>query len=229
MSAKRTLRVLGAATILALTTSLLYANPVLPGGPMVPPDMFSPGNSTPLLYMTSGSFSFTSGSNVLNGNYVEVVFDDVFGVTCPTCLDFAFQVQNAPSSNVAIERVGMPVPLSISTDAGLLVTPGGVAPNFANRGSLGSTSFIFLPPLVFFGPGGASDGLVIATNATRFGPDQLGFDAEMPNAQIIGGIGAVTAGIVGPQASVPEPGTVSLLAGGLVGLAGSRLRRKGLL
>jgi hypothetical protein len=196
---------------------------------MVLPDVFpGPGSPPPLLYMTSGSFSFTSGSSVLNGNYTEVVFDDIFGVTCPTCLDFAFQVQNAPSSNVAIERIGMPVPLSISTDAGFLVTPSEVAPNFANRGPLGSTSFLFLPPLVFFGPGGTSDILVIATNATRFGPDQLGFDAEMPNALIIPGIGAITGGIVGPQATVPEPGTVLLLAGGLVGLVGSRLR-KGLL
>jgi hypothetical protein len=46
MSARQTLRVLGGATILALTTSLLYANPVLPGGPMVLPDVFpGPGRT----------------------------------------------------------------------------------------------------------------------------------------------------------------------------------------
>ena len=205
MSAKWTQRVLGAATILALTTSPLYATPVPPGGPMVAPDVFpNPGSPPPFLYSTSGSFSFTSGAGVLNGSYTEVVFDDIFGVTCATCLDFAFQVVNESSSTLAIERVGMPIPLALSADAGFVVNTGTLAPNLVNRGPLGTTAFFFTSGLF---PGVDSEFLVIATNATTFRTNgQLGFDAVTLNGQfIIGGVGAVTSEIASPNApSVPR-------------------------
>ena len=227
MNSKRVLRILSAAAILALSTSRLYANPVVPGGPFMLPDVFpAPSSSPPFLYTASGGYNFSSGADFVVGTWNEFVFNDIFGVTCPTCLDFAFVV-TANSATLGIERVGMPVPLSISTDAGYIANAGGVIdPILVNRGPLGSTSFFFAPGFSF---GGTSRFLVIATDATTFGPDQLGFDAINSNGFIIGGIGAVTIGVVGPRAAVPEPDTLWLFAAGFAGLAGSKLRSKGLL
>jgi len=194
---------------------------------MVAPDPFpNPGGTPPLLYHTSGLFTFTSGSDVLTGDYVESVFLDITGTTCPTCLDFAIEVDASASSTLGIERVGLLVPLSISADAGYVVGTPGLSPTDVNRGSLGAVSFFFNPPL--FPGGSGSDVLLIATTATAIGSDSLGLDAESRTGQILGGIGVITTGIVGP-AAVPEPGTGFLLALGLVGFAGSKLRSKGLL
>jgi hypothetical protein len=230
------LRALGVVAALTLVNTSAFAAPVLviPGGPNVTPSLLTVGAPPPLLYSTSGTVSIGSLPNALTVDYQEYVFNDIFGVTCATCLDFAFAVADDAASTLGITRLGMPVPLSVTTYVGYIAGAGGsVAPSSANRGSIvGSTSFLFPFPGGSLVPGGpGSDILVIATDATAFTlSSQIGIDAVTNTGAVLGGFGAIQGTIAGPVPAgpvpLPEPSPIYLIETGLLGIGAWRVRKR---
>ena len=224
-------RYLLAATVLILMTFPLHANPVLPGQSGITPDAFPNVGSPPLLGSTNGTFSFGSGAGLLTGSYFEVVLVDPLGVTCAGCLDFAFQINEDPGLSSGIFNVVLSQFTGFTTDAGYIIGTGHMGGSGGNgdpisisRGPLGGgVGFLFSSPSSpdgVIGPGGSTDILVVATNATTY--------TTLGVLQISGGradspaIGQIT-GLFEPG-SVPEPSTALLLGLGLAGIAALRKR-----
>jgi len=156
-------------------------------------------------------------------------------------LDFYYQISNAASSTDALGRLtGSDFPNGFATDlrqtagaisltgAGTIGTASFLAGNQSaasgDRGNLGVVGFNFFPGTSGTGkvdPGENSFTLIIRTNATTFGDGFTGITngtattvaSFMPTGQ---------PPIVGP---IPEPGTLALLASGLLAAGGVARRR----
>jgi PEP-CTERM motif len=226
------LRYLVAATALVLMTFPLRANVILPGQSGIAPDVFPNPGSPPLLGVTNGTFSFGSGTGLLTGSYFEAVLVDPLGVTCTGCLDFAFQVNEDSGLSSGIFSLDLSRFFGYTTDVGYIAGtghagdgPGNGDPISVSRGPFGGgIGFRFSAPgstSNTIGPGGSTDILVVATNATTY--DTLGA------LGISGGSGANSpangqiTGLFEPTV-VPEPSTVVLLSLGLAGIAAFRKR-----
>jgi hypothetical protein len=232
---------------LLFSASALQASPILPGQAVVPEGVPNPSDPITILDETDGSFSFGSGSNLLSGTFEHGVMIDPFGLTCASCLDFYYQV--GLDENVTIQ--GEPgeddrgeIELDEELHGGIFhLFPGlftgfdtnvayvsefGIAPLGAFRGPGGTyLDFAFTRPgdrTDYIHPGEYSAYLIVATNATSY--DRSGIlgvlgTAGPYNKPVFGEI----TGLFAPVA-VPEPGSLSLLAAGVIGLLLASRRRK---
>ena len=199
--------------------------------PVSPTQTISPGavpsGTAPgtLLATLTSPYSFTTTAGTTSGTLSTAVYREAGGT-----LDFYYQVANSAGSSTAIARetdtnfAGFTIALGYRVDGGTL-TGGG----FANgtvapvTGDLNAASnvvgFSFNPPdAAKILPGLTSDVLVVSTNATAF---------TAGNAAVIDG-GTQTVAAFQPTAAVgtPEPGSMLLLGGGLLALAGIRRLRR---
>lgn len=146
-------------------------------------------------------------------------------------LDFYYQVANASGSTDSLARVtGSDFPNGFTTNlqqtaaAFSIFTAGTQAATNGDRGNLGVVGFNFFPGANGTGkidPGETSYTLIVRTNATSFTNGYSGItngtattvNSFMPSGQ---------PPIVGP---IPEPGTLALLASGLLAAGGVARRR----
>ncbi len=208
------------AAALLLATASLHATTITPGQTGVSPtDFGTVSTKTPILDEVSGSFSIDSGA--ITGSYQEGVAVDPFGVTCTGCLDFFVIVSEDPTSTDSITRIGLDGMFpEFSDNVGYAIAPGGpgVAPASAGFGTALPAAPI--SELLTLTPGGTSDILLIATNATSYGTNgNLGFSVSS------GAAIPVIAGMLTPIVT-PEPGSIYLLITGLLCLTGWAYRYK---
>lgn len=149
-------------------------------------------------------------------------------------LDFYYQIANATSSTDALGRLTAsdflgafsPVDLVQTNAAFSIFTAGQQAAASGDRGNLGVVGFNFFPGASGTGkvdPGETSYTLIIRTNATTFGPGFSGLtNGTATTVASFMPTGQPGPGIVGP---IPEPGTLALLASGLLAAAGVARRR----
>jgi len=209
---------IGAATTLLLMATSLHATTITSGQTGVSPTDFGTVPTTTPLDEVSGSFSI--GGGAITGSYEEGVVVDPFGVTCAGCLDFFVVVSEDSTSTGSITRIGLDGRFpEFSDNVGYAILPGGgVAPTSAAFGTPVPNAPI--SELLTLSPGETSDVMVIATNATSYGPDgNLGFSDSAGDSI------PVIPGMLTPVAT-PEPGIIYLLGTGLLGLIGCTYRRK---
>jgi PEP-CTERM motif len=170
-----------------------------------------------LLASLIAPYSFSTTAGVTSGTLTSAVYRNTSGT-----LDFYYQVDNSSNSATAIARETDTSFLGFITWTGFRVdavgpfVAGTAPPVTADSNLSGGTviGFSFNPPeSAKVGAGINSDILVISTNATNYVPG---------NASVIDG-GTQTVAAFQP-ASVPEPGSLILLGGGLLALGCFRRR-----
>lgn len=224
------------AILMMFVAASLQASVLAPGDTNKPPDVFPNPGSPPVLNLTNGTFSFGSGTGLLTGSYFEAVLVDPLGVTCTGCLDFAFQVSEDGGLSSGIFNVNLSRFFGYTTDVGDIAGtgstgagPGNGDPISVSRGSGGGgIGFRFSAPGATsntIGPGGSTDILVVATNATTY--DALGTLAISGGNGNSPANGQIT-GLFEPTLVVPEPSTAILLFLGLgvLGIAAVIRRNK---
>ena len=135
-------RYLLAATVLMLTTFPLHATTILPPGGSVSPveGVTVPANINSFLVDdTSSDFFFApfAGAPALFGHVEEAVLHDPFGLTCPTCLDFAFQVSVDPASPYSVYQAFLANFAGFTVNVAYAIGTGGIIPDSAGRGAPG--------------------------------------------------------------------------------------------
>jgi PEP-CTERM motif len=225
---------LGLALILAPSsqaTSLFQLNLTDPGSIAFPGDATGDAPGLLLADMTIG-YSFTTTAGTTSGSIESAVYKESGGT-----LDFYYQVANC-GSVVTLYCTGTPSATSIARETdtsfssipagqlftgyrtdggsfpllGTMFVNGTQAPQLDDRDGTGAVvGFTFGPAdLTKIAPGEISNVLIIATDATVF---------SMGNASVIDG-GTQT--VAAFQPGVPEPGSMLLIGGGLLALAGIR-------
>jgi hypothetical protein len=195
----------------------LAANPILPGGNVVP-DAFSLSSPPSLLNEVSGTFDF---GGTFAGSYEEVVMVDPFGITCTGCLDFAFQIGLNANSNFLLNSLALQEFFGYTTDVGYVVGSGDLDPSHVTRGPAGGQVVFDYSSGDYQAPGEYSDYLVIATNATTYDSNgALDVTALLGQSDPGGQI----SGVFEPTLMAPEPSTVLLFGLGLVGIVAFRKR-----
>jgi hypothetical protein len=144
-------------------------------------------------------------------------------------LDFYYQVTNNANSTDAIGRItASDFAPSVTTNVFQTAaafgpfSAGSQSSSSGDRGTLGTVGFSFAPGATFTGkidPGETSNTMIIRTNATEFTNGFMG---------ILNGTGAFAPAfqpttLVGV---IPEPGTIALLASGLLAMGGVARRRR---
>ena len=223
-----------AVTVVALTTFPLHATILPLGGSLSPLEGATvPANiDSYIVDEIQQDFFFApfAGAPFLAGHVDEVVLHDPFGLTCPTCLDFAFQVSNFDTSSYSIYFAGLGF-FGSTVNVGYALDSGDVIPDSANHAAGGGVRFLFgsdaNPTLA---PDNNSVYMLIATDAKQYGTSgQLGifgsnFTGEGSCAA--GGVhcrGGQVFGLFAPT-NAPEPSSALLLGLGLAGTAAFRKR-----
>jgi hypothetical protein len=206
------------------------ATTLTPGPGSFAPDIFSftcPGASCPTL-LAETTTSWTNSTSTMSGTYEAAVYSDPTNTYGAGDLDFVYQISNNVGSTDSIGRLTAISFLGWSTDVGYATNGsalgssfvnGSVSPELVDRVSPGdSIGFSFNAPLTeLIGPGQTSTVLIIETNATNFTAGDLNI--------IDGGVSTVAAYEPAAAVTTPEPGTLVLFGGGLLGMAGL-IRRK---
>jgi hypothetical protein len=204
--------------------------PTLPGDTVVPGLVASGTAPGTLLASLSVPYTATLGSPA--GTFFSAVYRESLGT-----LDFYYQVTNLDTSKcggagqtpcdpiarvTAVSFLGSLTSLGFRLDGGSFGGPfvaGTVTPVTADRNSVGDVvGFSFNPPdSRKVQPGQVSSVLIISTNATNF---------TSGNVSVIDG-GTITLASFEPTPStvVPEPTSLLLVVGGLIGLAARRRRQ----
>ena len=218
------------------------AGTLLPGAGPVAPDVFGysaigqPLDAFGTQLALKPALTFHSIGLTLAGSLLAEVIADPSNVYCAGCLDFIFQVENAPGSATNITRISIGGFTGFQTDAGYDATTFGgrsecgpadsgacnivfFGPDSVDRSANGDqVAFNFLSnPLI---PGKAAPNLIIETNAIAY---------TDPSFSVYGSDGSQVldvSGILGPAGapvgSVPEPSAALLLGPALLGLLGAR-------
>ena len=226
------LRAASVAALLAapfMATSVAQAaggSLLAPGTAIVP--MTATGTLGTLLASNSQDFFVDGASSDIQGTLRTAVFQDADGT-----LDFVLQVTNTAPTAVGFGSFGRLTTgnfASFLTSVGFftndadgagLFTAGLESPDFADRGADGEViGFDFLATGGGkIAPGETSSILVISTNATNFAAG----DTSVINGVAFSGRGFRP---VAPNNVIPEPGTMALLATGLLPMAGAIIRRR---
>jgi len=171
----------------------------------------------------TGTFDLGNG---ITGTWEDVVVVDPFHTFCPTCLAFAFQVSLDPTAGGSIFALTDGSFGNFAADAGYL-DQGFWTPTLLSRG--GGITFNLIhnggtPSATALGPGGTTDFLVIATNATNFNTNGV---LNLPNFVFSTGsngpVGHIS-GLFEPSAATPEPSPSALIALGFAAMAALRKR-----
>jgi hypothetical protein len=214
--------ILAVACVIAMASSSQatpLAGTVLtsPGGTVFPGLIATGTPAGTLLASLVAPYSFFTTAGTTSGTLTSAVYRNSSGT-----LDFYYAVANSANSATSIARetdtnfAGFLTWLGFRTDAVGPFGVGTVAPVTGDNNVTGTvTGFSFNPPdSNKIAPGQTSDILVISTNATLW---------IAGNAAVIDG-GTQTVAAFQPT-SIPEPGTMLLLGGGLLALAGIRRKR----
>jgi len=220
---------IGSLAVLAGTANA--QTPLVPGATIAPvPDVPGGFGGTQLFTSTTTFNAVGAGNNVISGTLISSVFR-VGAVG--SALDFVFQLNSSSASTTNINSVNIVsfagfntavAQSSTDTDgAGPLFPPSAAQNQVGNAFRSGDGEGVQFTFSDSIDPNTNSRILIVRTNATNF--------STAGSAGILGnGVGTTTASTVAaPAAAVnvaPEPGTVALVAMGLMGTAGMVIRRR---
>lgn len=206
-----------------LTTSAAYAVLLPAGSAAVVPAEPEPAGGSLNQLLTTGPVPFLAPG--YSGTLTSAVYDnDATNPFGPTALTFTYLLANAPTSTHELHRFVVSSFQSFSTDVSYSSLTGGLEPTFVDRNPGGDViGFSFPTPILplfpSFGalaPGLTSRLMVIQTDATQF---------TFTTASVINGS---TTGVLSlaPDVLVPEPGTLTLGALGLIGMVAVAVRNR---
>lgn len=227
-----------AASVLAIFVALVSA-------PLAHATLVTPGNTVPVDAFMSPSGNLTLitstvvpvNAQTYSGTLSAAVYWDTGtaaqrdGIVCPAarCLDFVYQFSNTGGTTPVARETNFDF-TGFMTTVDYLTTPVGNLPGgpFSNQtsvppvifaGSRDGTGTVVgfqfgLDPTSYIKPGQTSPILIIETDATMFIP---GFSATID--------GGVTQVVTYQPSVIPEPASMILIGGGLLGLAGLKRKR----
>jgi len=206
-------QVLASLTFGIVTVAVAHSATLAPGGSVSASTIAFPSGTTELF---TGDVVSSTGTTPFTANYSIAIISDPANALCANCLDFVYQVMNAPgpAGTPSLASYATGNFNSVATDV-FYATGGQVAPTTITRSSDGGTiTFMFGTPVP---PNEISDFLIVETNVTPFS-----FAAGFTK---ITGSDASTATGIGATAVSPEPASFVLLGSGLLGLAGAAKRK----
>ena len=195
-----------------LVTFPLHAATLLPPGGSISPveGVTVPANIDSFVIddiETDFFFAPFAGAPFLSGHVDEAVLHDPFGLTCPTCLDFAFQVKVDIPSSYSVYQAALANFFGSTVNVGYGIDTGNIVPDSAFRGAGGGlVGFRFgtdaNPTL---GPDDNSVFVLIATNATKYDTSGIiGINGSNFTGEGSCAAGVYTAAVVSSAASLPR-------------------------
>jgi hypothetical protein len=208
-----------------LFSSIVLASAINIGDTDEAPDVFpNPGGSVTVWGDLSGTFDLGNG---ITGTWEDAVVVDPFHTFCPTCLAFAFQVSLDPTAGGAIFSIGSGLFGNFAADAGY-IDQGSWTPTLVRRGP-GNIVFNLIhnagtPSAAALSPGGMTDFLVIATDATNFDTKgAMSLQNFVFSTGTSGPAGHLN-GLFEPTTATPEPSSSTLIVFGFAAMAALRKR-----
>jgi hypothetical protein len=199
------------ASLLLLSSRVLHAAPIVPGGVFFPA-IAEPDPVGATLVFSTGPVPFSAAT--FSGDLRSSVWkNDAANPFGPNALTFVYEIINAAGSPDAINRLSVSSFDGFLTDVSYTPVPGSTAPTYISRSVNGDVvGFGFLLPAL--APNTNSTPLVVQTNAPVFAPTL---------ASLIDGSVTMVASVA--PIGIPEPATFCLFVGGLMLLASPRHRK----